>query len=98
MVGGAEGFRQDEAILSPALPILDGDLLRAFDAFATTLNFTHAAKQIHLSQPALHERVRKLADLVGAVLYERKGRVIALTDTGRSLAAFARETLAKTEA
>lgn len=77
--------------------VLDGDLLHAFDAFARTLNFTHAAKEIHLSQPALHERVRKLGDLVGVSLYARRGRSIALTETGRALAAFARDTLARAE-
>ncbi|WP_437873430.1 helix-turn-helix domain-containing protein [Sorangium sp. So ce363] len=37
-------------------PILDGDLLRAFVAFADPLNFTHAARRVGLSQPALFER------------------------------------------
>lgn len=74
-------------------PILDGELLRAFAAFADTLNFTHAARRVGLSQPALFERVRRLADCVGAPLYERHGRQMVLTERGRRMAAHAREVL-----
>ncbi len=80
------------------MPILDGDLLRAFAAFADTLNFTRAAERVGLSQPALFERVRRLSDEVGAVLYERVGRDIHLTETGAKVAAFAREQLERTQA
>src|SRR4051812_11466963 len=79
-------------------PILDGELLRALDAFATTLNFTHAAARIHLSQPAMHERIQRLAAAAGAALYVRAGRSLVLTETGRALAAFARETLERADA
>jgi LysR family transcriptional regulator, low CO2-responsive transcriptional regulator len=78
-----------------ANPILDGELLRAFAAFAETRNFTHAARQVGLSQPALFERVQRLADAVGAALYAREGRALQLTDAGARVAAFARETLAR---
>ncbi|APR87526.1 LysR family transcriptional regulator YbhD [Minicystis rosea] len=84
--------------MQSAAPILDGDLLRAFAAFADTLNFTHAARRVGLSQPALFERVRRLGDLLGAPLYERAGRQIRLTDRGLRVAAHARETLARAEA
>lgn len=75
------------------MPILDGELLQAFAAFAETRNFTKAAARVGLSQPALFERVRRLSDEVGAVLYERNGRDIHLTKTGARVAAFAREQL-----
>jgi DNA-binding transcriptional LysR family regulator len=80
------------------MPILDADLLRAFAAFADTLNFTRAAASVGLSQPALFERVRRLSDEVGAVLYVRSGRHIQLTETGARVAAFAREQLARSQA
>jgi DNA-binding transcriptional LysR family regulator len=80
------------------VPILDGDLLRAFAAFAETLNFTRAAVRVGLSQPALFERVRRLSDEVGAALYEREGRDIHLTKTGARVAAFAREQLERSQA
>jgi DNA-binding transcriptional LysR family regulator len=84
-------------MVSPS-QILDGSLLEAFVAFAETQNFTHAAKRLHLSQPALFERVRRLGELVEAPLYERVGRSLRLTEAGRKWAAFARESLDRTDA
>ncbi len=72
------------------------DLLPTFVAFADTLNFTRAAKQVHLSQPAVHMQVKKLEDAVGAPLYVRAGRRLSLTREGETLARFARETVART--
>ncbi len=74
-----------------AWPIIDEALLRAFLAFATTRNFTHAARQVGLSQPALFERIRRLADHAGGPLYEKRGRALELTPRGVQLAAFARD-------
>src|SRR5690606_3000019 len=81
-----------------AAPILDGELLRAFAAFADALNFTHAAQQVGLSQPATFERISRLAEAVGAALYERDGRQLRLTAAGVQVAAFAREALARSHA
>lgn len=81
-----------------AAPILDGELLRAFAAFADALNFTHAARAVGLSQPALFERIQRLAEQVGAALYEREGRQLRLTEAGARVAAFAREELARAHA
>lgn len=78
--------------------MVDGELLEAMVAFAETLNFTHAASRVHLSQPALFERVRRLGELAGGPLYERQGRALRLTDLGQRLAAFARDTLARGDA
>src|SRR3954466_4732227 len=80
-----------------AAPILDGDLLRAFVAFADTLNFTHAARRVGLSQPALFERVKRLADDLGAPLYERAGRQLRLTERGQRVAAHARDALSRAD-
>jgi DNA-binding transcriptional LysR family regulator len=54
------------------------------------LNFTKAAQELHISQPALHVKVSKLAAAVGSTLYVRDGRHLELTAAGRSLATFAR--------
>ncbi|MFO0555694.1 MAG: LysR family transcriptional regulator [Polyangiaceae bacterium] len=83
--------------LSPA-PALDGELLRAFVAFAEELHFTRAAPRVGLSQPALFERIQRLGALLDAELYVRVGRGVALTDRGRALEAYARETLAAAHA
>ncbi len=78
--------------------VLDGELLRAFVAFAEELHFTRAAARVGLSQPALFERVQRLAGLLDAELYVRAGRGVALTERGRALEAYARETLATAHA
>lgn len=67
--------------------------LRAFAAFADSLNFTHAARALHLSQPALFAQVQKLAEAAGAPLYRKVGRALVLTEAGERVAAFARKNL-----
>jgi DNA-binding transcriptional LysR family regulator len=65
--------------------------LRSFVAFAERRNFTHAAKQLAISQPALHVQIKKLAEDVGCALYRRDGRALVLTPEGERLAAYGRE-------
>lgn len=69
--------------------------LRSFVVFATHRNFTHAARELHLSQPALHVQIRKLTEAVGTPLYVRSGRGLVLTRDGERLATFGRDTLAR---
>ncbi|RDK01595.1 LysR family transcriptional regulator [Paraburkholderia lacunae] len=59
--------------------------IRAFIAVAQTGNFTRAAAQLHLSQPALTVQIRRLEETVGARLFDRNSRNVALTPTGREL-------------
>jgi DNA-binding transcriptional LysR family regulator len=65
--------------------------LFAFVVFAEHLNFTRAARRLHISQPALHVQVRKLGEAIGRPLYRRDGRTLSLTPEGRHVAAFGRE-------
>jgi DNA-binding transcriptional LysR family regulator len=67
------------------------DWLFSFVVFADHLNFTHAAEALHITQPALHAQIRKLAEDVGVALYRRQGRALVLTAEGTRLAAFGRE-------
>ena len=67
------------------------DWLLAFAVFAEHRNFTQAARQLHISQPALHAQIRKLGEAVGRPLYRREGRGLVLTPEGQRLAAFGRE-------
>lgn len=71
------------------------DFLESFRVFAHTLNFTHAAVQRHLSQPALHKQIRALQEDVGADLYRRVGRNLELTNSGHRLARLAIETMSR---
>ena len=66
------------------------DWLLSFAVFAEHLNLTHAARALHITQPALHGQIRKLADAVGRPLYRREGRALQLTPEGRRLASHAR--------
>ena len=69
--------------------LLEPDALRAFAAFAAHRNFTTAAAALHISQPSLHVKIRKLSAELGVSLYEREGRRLVLTAAGQRLAAFA---------
>lgn len=71
------------------------DRLFSFVVFADHLNFTRAAKALHLTQPALHAQVRKLSEELGVALHRRQGRSLVLTQEGRRLAAYGREIQAR---
>ncbi|MDH5179594.1 MAG: LysR family transcriptional regulator [Gammaproteobacteria bacterium] len=66
--------------------------LDSFLVFSDCLNFTHAAELLHISQPALHVKIKKLEDHVGLPLYRKQGRQLYLTPHGEQIRAFARET------
>jgi len=67
------------------------DWLEAFLTFSTHMNFTRAANSLHISQPALHVKIRKLSDHLGIPLYSNTGRQLLLTPEGQQVAAFALE-------
>ncbi len=69
--------------------LLEADALRSFAVFAEHRNFTTAAAALHISQPSLHVKIKKLAAALGVELYERDGRRLTLTVAGERLAAFA---------
>jgi LysR family transcriptional regulator, low CO2-responsive transcriptional regulator len=71
--------------------LLEADALRAFAVFAEHRNFTAAAAALHISQPSLHTKIRKLGAAVGTELYQREGRRLRLTASGERLAAYARD-------
>lgn len=59
--------------------------LQVFDAVARRMNYTRAAEELHLSQPAVSMQVRQLEEEIGLPLFERLGKRIALTEAGREL-------------
>lgn len=71
--------------------MIPSDWLRAFAVFADDANLSRAAKRLHLSQPAVHAQLRKLAEALGVPLYQRAGRGLVLTREGIEVAAFARD-------
>ncbi len=72
--------------------------LHTFASFAEDANLSHAAKRVHLTQPAVHGHLRKLGDELDVLLYRRMGRALVLTAEGIEVAAFAREHLARERA
>lgn len=63
--------------------------LKAFKALAGEKNFTKAASQCHLTQPALSVLIQNLEELVGAKLFERNTRNVTLTPEGQLFDVFA---------
>jgi len=59
--------------------------LRIFEAVARHMNFSRAADELHLSQPAVSTQVKELADYVGLPLLERVGRKTYLTPAGEEM-------------
>jgi DNA-binding transcriptional LysR family regulator len=56
--------------------------LRYFAAVARELNFSRAAEQLHIAQPALSRQIRQLEDELDAELFDRGARPLCLTAAG----------------
>src|SRR6476659_6553096 len=63
-----------------ALPSLD--FLRGFEAAGRLLSFTRAAEELFVTQSALSRQIKALEDALGALLFERRHRALALTPIG----------------
>jgi DNA-binding transcriptional LysR family regulator len=68
--------------------------LRCFLAVAEELNFTRAARRLHLSQSALSQQIRAAEKIIGGQLFHRDPAGIRLTAAGQALLAPASEALA----
>ena len=64
---------------------LDLYQLRAFFTVARTLNFTEAAKRLHVTQSAISHAVRKLERSAGEELLAKTGNKFSLTEPGKTL-------------
>jgi len=60
--------------------------LRAFEAAARHLSFAKAADELNVTPAALSFQIKSLEAHLGAPLFHRLNRAVALTDIGRSLA------------
>jgi DNA-binding transcriptional LysR family regulator len=68
--------------------------LRVFSAVARHLSFGKAAKELHLTPPAVSMQIKELEGQVGLPLFDRSGRSVALTVTGEYLLVYVRKILA----
>ena len=66
---------------------LDLNLLRVFSVVAESGSVTLAATRLYLTQPAVSAALRRLTTAVGAPLFARQGRGLALTSRGERLLA-----------
>ena len=58
--------------------------LEYVEAVARLRNFTRAAAELHVAQPALSLAIRKLEAELGVQLFERTSRRVTVTDAGDS--------------
>jgi LysR family hydrogen peroxide-inducible transcriptional activator len=72
---------------------LDFQALEQFITLARTKNFTRAAEELHLSQPALSRAIQRLEDEVGQPLFDRRPREVVLTKPGELLVSRAKKIL-----
>lgn len=56
--------------------------LRAFEAAARHLSFTHAAAELCVSQGAISRHIQLLESALGVILFERRHRQVVLTSEG----------------
>jgi DNA-binding transcriptional LysR family regulator len=73
--------------------VIETRLLQQFVAVAEELHFNRAAERLHMAQPPLSQAIRKLESAVGAPLFVRTNRSVALTPAGAAFLVTARSTL-----
>lgn len=64
--------------------------LKVFEAAARHLNYTRAAEELHMTQPAVSMQVKQLEQSLGVGLFEQLGKRLHLTEAGREVLAYAR--------
>lgn len=67
--------------------------LLVFTTLARTLSFGQTASIVGISQPAVSKHIAALEAEIGAALFVRYGRSVALTDKGRALIPIAKKIL-----
>jgi DNA-binding transcriptional LysR family regulator len=80
----------------PAVPPAEIELRawRQFLVLAETLHFGRAAQRLHMTQPPLTQAIQQLERRVGALLFERTRRSVALAPAGAALVEPVRRLLA----
>ncbi|GGX64153.1 LysR family transcriptional regulator [Tateyamaria omphalii] len=77
---------------------LDSDLLRTFIAVAEAGSVTEGAARIHRSQSATSLQIKRLETILHQPVFDRHGRGVVLSDTGRKLFPVAQEVTARLDA
>ncbi|AYD02787.1 LysR substrate-binding domain-containing protein [Neorhizobium sp. NCHU2750] len=69
------------------------EAFRVFDAASRFMNFSRAGRELHITQAAVSRRIQNLEEHLGAKLFTRRGRNLALTPEGERLTQRVRATL-----
>jgi DNA-binding transcriptional LysR family regulator len=64
--------------------------LQVFEKVASHLNYSRAAEELYLSQPAVSMQIKQLETSIGLPLFEQMGKKVFLTEAGRELFHYAR--------
>jgi LysR family transcriptional regulator, hydrogen peroxide-inducible genes activator len=72
--------------------------IRYFLAVAELLNFTRAAEQCNVTQPALTRAIQKLEEELGGLLFRRERSLTHLTELGRLMQPHLKQVLEESEA
>lgn len=64
--------------------------LQVFEKVASHLNYSRAAEELYLSQPAVSMQIKQLEVHIGLPLFEQMGKKIFLTEAGHELFHYAR--------
>jgi len=64
--------------------------LKVFESVARHLNYTRAAQELFLTQPAVSMQVKQLEESLGVALFGALGKRIHLTEAGREVLGYAR--------
>ena len=67
--------------------------MRVFAMVARHLSFTRAARELHLTQPAVSQQVKLLEAGAGVPLFEHLGRKVRLTPAGAELLRYANQAI-----
>lgn len=67
--------------------------LQVFEKVASHLNYSRAAEELYLSQPAVSMQIKQLEENIGLPLFEQMGKKIFLTEAGREVLHYSRTIL-----
>ncbi len=79
-------------------PLPSLDVLKTFIVVAERLNFTHAARHMHLTQGAVSRQIAGLEQHLGCALFIRQARGLELTEQGAAVLAPLQQALGQIDA
>lgn len=69
--------------------MMDIRKLRYFIAIVEEKSISAAARRLHISQPPLSQQLKEMEEELGAILVERNGKQLEVTDAGKTLYTYA---------